>query len=375
MNYVMLDTCVLVNCTLINAPDADPELLVTIAERMRDKGLELLLPEVVKLEYGRKVPEELGLIKQQANKFRKAITTEVLTAPDVGTLHATLDDLDAKRDAAAAKGQEYFSEIAADADLTVHIALTGDIIAEATRSVLAGRKPSKGPGRGLLDPDSMIVASIASFARTRGLTEQDAILICSDNNRDFGIWDPDSGRHVIAPDIVAAIPCPVRYYKSPRLLVEEELQVDVEADKPLAQALHNYDEFAKTMTSLGAMSSYARLFKPSVPGLGAAAARDFNRVFLRTMGASSLAGLNASLFKGPDMSSLLGLNVGLMKGLDFDRSYLTGLNAGLMKGLAWSSSDLAASYDEDLEPEDEPEEEQDDLGDDSPNDATHADGD
>jgi len=147
--YVVLDTCVWVNCTLMNTVDADPELLVTISNRMREKGLRLLLPTVIELEYSRKVPEELARIKQQTKKFRKAITTEVLTAPDVSALHQILNQLDSTRDSAATRAQEYFSQLAADDGLTVCIPLSGDILAEATTYVLAGRKPAKQVGRGL----------------------------------------------------------------------------------------------------------------------------------------------------------------------------------------------------------------------------------
>lgn len=260
MYYVVLDTCVLVNCTLMNAVDADPKLLVTISNRMREKGLRVLLPAVIEQEYSRKVPEELALIKQQTKKFRKAITTEVLPSPDVSALHQTLDQLDSARDLAATRAQEYFSQLAADDDLTVCVPLSGDILAEATTYVLAGRKPAKQASRGLLDPDCLIVASIASFARSQNLSPEDTILICSDNHSDFGVWSEDADRHTIAADIAAAIPCSVRYYKSPRTLVEEELQLDVQADQPLAQALDKYEGLAKTMASVTALSALEAYF-------------------------------------------------------------------------------------------------------------------
>jgi len=258
--YVVLDTCVLVNCTLMNAGDADPELLVTISNRMREKGLRLLLPAVIELEYSRKVPEELARIKQQTKKFRKAITTEVLTAPDVSALHQLLNQLDNTRNSAATRAQEYFSQLAADDGLTVCVPLSGDILAEATTYVLAGRKPAKQAARGLLDPDCLIVASIASFARSQNLSPEDTILICSDNHSDFGVWSKDADRHTVAADIAAAIPCSVRYYKSPRTLVEEELQLDVQADPPLAQALDEYEGLAKTMASVTALTALEDYF-------------------------------------------------------------------------------------------------------------------
>ena len=107
----------------------------------------------------------------------------------------------------------------------------------------------------MLDPDCLIVASIASFARSQNLSLEDTILICSDNHSDFGVWSEDADRHTVAADIAAAIPCSVRYYKSPRTLVEEELQLDVQADPPLAQALDEYEGLAKTMASVTALTA------------------------------------------------------------------------------------------------------------------------
>jgi len=265
VKYILLDTCVLVNCTLVNAADADPELLVTLVDRMRDQGAKLLLPDVVKFEYARKVPEELALIRQQTRKFRDNVTTSVLPAPDVSKIHATLDKLDSDRDAAAKRAQGYFLQVASDLDVTVSIALDGDALAEAVGYVLAGQKPSSGPGRGLLDPDSLIVASVARFARAHRLSDADTLLICSDNHKDFARWDPDGETHVLADSIAEAIPCAVRYYKSPRLLLEQELEIVVEADQTLSNALDDYDQLADTMSlinHLGDTLNYLNAFFP-----------------------------------------------------------------------------------------------------------------
>lgn len=260
VDYVVLDTCVLVNCTLVNSVGADPELLATLAEKMREKGVRLLLPAVIECEYGRKVPEELGLIREQTKRFRKAVTTQVLPASDVDSLHKSLDQLDAKREESVEVAQAYFREMVEDVTLTVRVPLSGEIIAEAVSYTLAGRKPSRGVGRGLLDPDSLIVASIAAYARAQTPSSGDRVLVCSDNHEDFGVWDPDAGKHMIAPEIAAAIACDVLFFKSPRDLVEE-LQVDVSTDEPLAQALDEYDGVAKTMASMSAIRSYESFIK------------------------------------------------------------------------------------------------------------------
>ena len=250
MKYILLDTCVLVNCTLMNIAGADPELLVALVDRIRDQGAKLLLPDVVRLEYARKVPEVLVLISQQTKTFRESVTTSVLPGPDVSRIHATLDKLDSDRDAAAKQAQDYFKQVSRDPAVTVPIALDGDAVAEAVGYVLAGEKPSTGPHHGgLVDPDSLIVASVTLFARSEGFSETDILLICSDNHKDFGQWNPDEGVHELAEDIAARIPCPVRYYKSPRLLLERELETVVKGDESLSDALDEYDRLSDTMSS------------------------------------------------------------------------------------------------------------------------------
>ena len=260
MEYVVLDTCVLVNCTLVNAVGADPELLVTIFDKMRDRGALLLLPEVIESEYRRKVPEELGLIRAQSKKFRHAITTEALPAPDVSELHMTLDRLDSAREESVTRAQEYFAAAADDPTLTVRVPLTGDIIAAGVGRALAGRKPWGSGAHDLVDPDSLVIASIAAFARENGLSEGDVVLLCSDNHKDFGVWSDAADRHVIAEDIAESIPCEIRYYKSPRSLVEDELEVVVEAGEPLAAALDSYDQMSETLASVSATAAWTDYF-------------------------------------------------------------------------------------------------------------------
>ena len=278
MKYIVLDTCVLVNCTLVNAADADPELLLALVDRIRDHGAKLLMPSVIMFEYARKVPEELALIRQQSRKFRDSVSTSVLPGPDVSRIHATLDKLDSDREAAAKRAQAYVLEVAADPEITVSITLDGNSLAEAVGYVLAGQKPSTGRGVGLLDPDSLIVASVACFARSNGLSDADTILICSDNHKDFARWDPDSKSHVIADSIAAAIPCPLRYYKCPRLLLEQELAIVVAADEPLSNALDEYDRLSDTMSSINRWAdTIKRLRALSMPTIDTSFIESFKR--------------------------------------------------------------------------------------------------
>jgi len=250
--YVLLDTCVLLNCTLVNAVDRDPELLVTVFDKMREADVCLLLPQVVEAEFERKIPEELQLIRSQTKKFRAAISTEVLPSPDVEELHSTLDRLDRDREASVARAKAYFDAAAEDASLTAKIPLTGEIVATAVGYALAGKKPSRSGTPGVIDSDSLIVASLVSYAEANGLSGDDQILLCSDNHKDFGRWDEDAKRHVLEPDISGLFTCDVRYYKSPRELLEGELAVVVEADPPLAAALDDYDKLSHTMASVSA---------------------------------------------------------------------------------------------------------------------------
>ena len=245
MKYVMLDTSVLINCTLLNAADSDPELLVALFDRMRDQGAKLLVPEVVKLEYARKAGEELEFIKGQTKKFRGSVKSAGLPSTDVSRIHETLDKIDADRDKAARRAQSYFLQVAADPDISVPIPLDGNMVAEAIGYVLAGSKPSSGPGRGLLNPDSLIVASVARFARLNGLTDDDTILVCSSNHNDFAQYDANSKTHLLADSISDAICCNTCYYHTPRFLLEQEFEIVVEDNEALRDALADYDELVE----------------------------------------------------------------------------------------------------------------------------------
>ena len=247
MKYVLLDTCILINCTLMNATDADPELLKALVERMREQGVKLLIPEVVQFEYERKVNEESTKLQQQTKKFRESVTTSVLPSPDVSRIHETLDKIDSDRNKAVKRAQEYFAQVMSDPEITVSIPLDGDTVAEAIGYVLAGKKPSGGPNKkGLLDSDSLIVASLARFALRNRLIDSDTIIICSDNHTDFAHWDEGNKTHVLVDPIEALFSCEVHYYKSPKLLLEQGLSVAVEDDAPLMKALEDYNQRAES---------------------------------------------------------------------------------------------------------------------------------
>jgi PIN domain len=283
VKYVLLDTSVLVNCTLVNVEDADPELLEAIMDGVREKAMKLLLPEVIEHEYRRKIPEELERIKRQTKEFRRGVTTQVLPSKDVSTLHEVLAQLERQRDAAVERARDYFLAVAADSSLTIRVPLESGAVVQAIGYALAGRKPSQGPGKGLLTADCLIVSSAASFAQSHNLSAQDTLLICSDNHKDFSFWDKDSSTHVIAEDISVAFPCPVLYYKSPRAFLESELQVSVETNEPLAEALDQYDSVAKSMASLYTLDEM-RTQLERVNEEFAAAAKAVTRQFLSLAG-------------------------------------------------------------------------------------------
>ena len=249
MKYILLDTCVLINCTLMNATDTDPDLLETLVERMREQGVKLLMPEVVQFEYERKVDEELELIKRQTKQFRDSIKPSILPSPDVTRIHETLDKIDADRIKAAKRAQDYFAKMVSDSEVTVSIPLDGDTVAEAVGYALAGKKPSHGLSKGLLDPDSLIVASLARFAHHSRLADSDTILICSDNHTDFARWDEDTGEHILADSIERLFSCKARYYRSLKLLLEKELLVALKDDKALMEALKDYNQRLESLVS------------------------------------------------------------------------------------------------------------------------------
>lgn len=323
MDFVVLDTCIVVNCALINAPDADPELLVKIVGQMRKKGVGLLLPEVVELEYGRKIPEELARVREQTKSFRDVIKTRGLPRSDAKKLQELLDRLDADRASAAERASAFFDQVAGDENLTTRIPLTGEIVAEAVRYSLGGLRPSKSKdlGRGLIDPDSLIVASIAGFAREASPESAElSISICSDNHRDFAEWDESSQQHKLADEIEAAIPCPVRFYKNPRDLIERELQLDVEKDEALSEVLDDYEEVERRpQLPLGGLAGYLTYLqdaqKAAIESLASQATgakkgiEAFNRQLANTARFAQILGLSEQLNPDPH-SGLAGLGLG-----------------------------------------------------------------
>ena len=195
MKYILLDTNILANCTLARVMDADPELLEEIIKRIRDRGAKLLLPDVIRLEYERNIPIQLKHLEQQLERFKKDLP-DSLPKSDLAEIRKTVERISSKRQAAAKQSLTHFRAIADDDTITVRIELSSDIVTRAIGYALAGQKPSGKKTTGFVDADCLIVASVATFAESNGLSSADAILLCSDNHTDFATFDSTVDAHV-----------------------------------------------------------------------------------------------------------------------------------------------------------------------------------
>jgi len=218
---VFLDTNIYVACALANKEGAHPELLQSLMSSLASADAVLLLPDVVLGECGRVLQRELEKHVQQLEGLKKTVNQSLVDSEDRRALERTLERIVNERRSAATTASEFVTALTLDLRVA-RIPLTPEALVRAVDSAVKGEAPSArarrssiddGTGaRGLLEVDCLIVASLADHIG-RMTAGECRLLFCSDNHRDFALWDEQQKRHVLHPDVAARLGCEASYYR------------------------------------------------------------------------------------------------------------------------------------------------------------------
>lgn len=243
MKYVFIDTNIYLYCSLGSYGEHEPTLLKAIADVVNHSDACLLVPETVRREYEHQMKTKVDDYDRQAQEALAEAKKKLPAPPDRERVTAVIDDIRRERRESAAKAQEYFADLMKDGK-TVGLPLDGDTVARALGYSISGQAPSKGktardradasekePGF-VVEPDCLIVASVARYLQAQGAGDQDELYICTHNREDFAEFDQDADAHVVAAAIAAEIPCVAKYHSSlPGLLEAEFAEVELTDDQ------------------------------------------------------------------------------------------------------------------------------------------------
>lgn len=243
MKYVFIDTNIYLYCSLGSYGEHEPTLLKAIADALAHSDACLLVPETVRREYEHQMKTKVDDYDRQAQEALAEAKKKLPAPPDRERVTAVIDDIRRERRESAAKAQEYFADLMM-AGKTVSLPLDGDTVAKALGYSISGQSPSKGktardradasdkePGF-VVEPDCLIVASIARYLHEHGAQSNNELYICTHNREDFADFDHVTDKHVVAAEIAAEIPCVAKYHSSlPGLLEAEFAEVELTDDQ------------------------------------------------------------------------------------------------------------------------------------------------
>lgn len=270
--YVCFDTCAIIDCAYARIPEANSSLLKRVFNVMDERGVKLLIPEVVLselvlVEKDRRRETEEGLHK---------ITDMIDELSKQGVLHGkALKNLrKSVKDARAeivSEANDVIGDIrkrSEDSRRTRVLPFGEQEIHQAVTLALSGAKPAKNKTKyGLLQGDCLIAACVKSFVENNaGVT----VVLCSSNTRDFAVGaDDGSGECVLHPELDELWGGRVKYCENPvallkgwleqRLDEEEERELDDAFERSAAvsrEPLHA-SAFAEPLVRYGGLSAAA----------------------------------------------------------------------------------------------------------------------
>lgn len=236
MKQVFIDTNILIYCTLLTKEGHDSGLITRLSQLL-DHGLaRLILPEIIELEYQRKINEVFQQVRLSIGKLKDSIGKQEFPSYLAGEKKKILEHLDSL----IASREENKVAVSRSIDTlfrhgnTVRIPLTPEIALDSYRRAARGIKPFnlENTFQGM-NADCLIVESLRVLYRKNG-DAAEPLLFCSNNSRDFSLVDSESNHATLHPDVANDLNATVTYYFALPNLLQKEFKVELsEIDRKL----------------------------------------------------------------------------------------------------------------------------------------------
>ena len=228
MKYIFLDTNIYMVSAISTQSEHKIESLEKLKHSLKAKKAELLVPEIVKIEFERNIEALRQQIKDAFAKLEEIIKrSKIHSLPifeeEKNKLSTTLNDISGEKEN---KFKKIITEIK-ELFSSIHvkeIPLDSNIFMRAYVRCIKREKPFKSrdidklesdfnimPGVSWLS-DSLIVESII-MACERLDKDKDMLIFCSNNIEDFASFEIDKSIHILHKDIQKDIPVAVKFYR------------------------------------------------------------------------------------------------------------------------------------------------------------------
>lgn len=233
MKYIFIDTNIYIYCALITKGNYTTQTIDSLNQCLKMNNVKLIMPEVVKMEFFKKAYNTFeNDVMNNIAKLKKEIQN--ISFPDyLGEDKAKIENnidrlLEERKRNLERVSNNILNDIITNQN-TVLIELTNDIFLKAYKRALSGEKPynqqicsSCNNSEYIINADCMIIESIIDYFDNIYINEDDILIFCSNNTKDFAVFNKDKNIHELDGAIRNTLKIKVKYYNNlPELLKKE----------------------------------------------------------------------------------------------------------------------------------------------------------
>jgi hypothetical protein len=219
VKYLFIDTNNFMACALLTESGHTPQTIDQLINLLDGNQINLVLPEIVEIEFFREVDLELSKVEKHVKGLKDLIDTNFPTylKPDKDQFMTSAQDIYSKRKASSQAAKAKLTSLFGRQNV-IKTPLSPKIFIDAYKRAMSGKKPSKtkycsecGAIKQRIDADCMIFESILSI---KSEFEDNELIFCSANKEDFALYDKKQDKHFLHPDIVACFSqkTEIKYY-------------------------------------------------------------------------------------------------------------------------------------------------------------------
>jgi hypothetical protein len=243
MKYIFVDTNNFIACALIIKKNHSPETVKKLCELLDKNEINLILPEIVEIEFYRVLDKELIRIKNLVEEFKKYVVNfgGVLNENVASYLGIEKDKFIKSADSIYKKRQ-ISSGVAKNRIRTIfeskntsRIVVTSEIFINAYKRALSGRKPYTFKYcpeckelKKLINADCLIFESIVTKIKELGPYE---LIFCSDDRNAFSTYDDNIRKDIFIPELNTELGGKIKYYRNLGDALDSEFRTDIRQDE------------------------------------------------------------------------------------------------------------------------------------------------
>ena len=239
MKYIFIDTNIYIYCALITKGNYTTQTIDALNKAINTDNTKLLMPEIIKLEFAKKANNIFeNEVSNNINKLKKEIQN--ISFPDYlgdekSKIENSIDNLLEKRRANLKRvSDNIIKDIEANKN-TIVLNLTNEIFLQAYKRALKGDKPYNvktcnqcGNMEYVINADCIIIESIIDYFNNIKIKKEDELIFCSNNTKDFAIFNETTNKHELHEDIKKQIKLKVKYYNNLPHLLKEEFESEID---------------------------------------------------------------------------------------------------------------------------------------------------